>query len=900
MSTRGRDGAGDLPYTGSLGATRYEPVFVTATDGTARRVDIVRAVNAATDQALAGAAMEGTLHRLDGGVYLAVPYVYHDPGARRFALVVPVARAHEELSLRGDLLRQLSSDLSAPIPAYVRDARVVIGMEGLQRYVGESNEAREVREVRVAEIETRLEAVTQREERLRDRAEDITTREDELSHRVEEVEVQKSDLQIREQELEQRLTDLLAREEALVDEERALLANKNALQARERMLSAREEALEVRERELEVRETRHLEAALTRDADMRPSRVGERRTMEVDPIPDSDSLEASEAEDDEPLEAGEPVDEPTPLPAPLPKAEDDEIRAFAPPADTSGADSSVAETLEADEVEQVDDDVIPGAPAVALPPEWAARGHDAYAAVVEGEVRFWAKGDGEHAARLAQGGATLRLQAEPDSTAPLALLTVLGTEERERFARVVLDITRPDDRAVLETLARDFRVRLEVVSKGGRALGSYAVAAAAEGNAQRVLSVLAARATGTADTRDTETARLLRDGIQSAEGDAFDRDFADETVLASVVGATNAVKAYEPLLDALTLDRLVLSRGVSVTRVDSIGKRVILAALRCGIALPARLVQRAVEIGVAADERALAARALSAYGRTCESGIENIGRSRGDASRAWGPLVAWAERAGAPVPDGARAAMRTLFDPDDPDAIAPPDPRPTPTVEAIAGMSDDELSRWADHTAGREAIAREMSRRDPARFAEPLSRALRLVPTEAAAEIAIRMVEAGDALGDVWVELLGSRRPTAAAMAAVATAKLHLRRGLNPMVQSALTKENENWSIFAWAAGEFGVAVVRALGRLEGVDIDRLAWILAHAVRSGAGRDVEKARSAPNKMLAEAATRAVGRVDEARAYDAALRHGPGATDAERAAHGMLSRATIVGTAAGVA
>ena len=898
MSTRGRDGAGDLPYTGSLGATRYEPVFVTATDGSARRVDIVRAVNAVTDQALASAAMEGTLHRLDGGVYLAVPYVYHDPGARRFALVVPVARAHEELAQRADLLRQLAADLSAPIPAYVRDARVVIGMEGLQRYVGEASEAHDGRDLRAAEIETRLEAVTQREERLRDRAEDVTSREDELNHRIEEADVLKSDLQIREQELEQRLTDLLAREEASADEERALLANKNALQARERMLSAREEAIEVRERELEQRETRHLELALAQDG-MRASRVGERRTMEVDPLEDSDSIEASEADEDEPIEAGEPVDEPTPLPAVLPDS-DGHSRPSEAPAEGASADSAVAETLEVDEVEQVDDDVLPGAPAVRLPPEWAARGYDAYAAVVEGEVRFWAKGDAEHAARLAQGGATLRLQTEPDSSAPLALLTVLGAEERERFAHVVLDITRPDDRAVLETLARDFRVRFEVVSKGGRALGSYAVAAAAEGNAQRVLSVLAARATGTADTRESETERLLRDGIRSAEGDAFDRDFADETALASVVGATNAVRAYEPLLNPLTLDRLVLSRGVSVTRVDSIGKRVILAALRCGIELPPRLVARAVEIGVAADERALAARALSAYARTCESGIENIGRLRSDASRAWGPLVAWAERAGTSVPDGARAAMRTLFDPDDPDAIAPPDPRPTPTAEAISAMSDDELSRWADHTAGREAIAKEMSRRDPARFAEPLSRALRLVSPEAAAELALRMVDAGDALGDVWVELLGSRRATAAAMAAVATAKLHLRRGLNPMVQSALTKENDNWSIFAWSAGEFGVAVVRALGRLENVDIDRLAWILAHAVRAGAGRDVEKARSAPNKMLAEAATRAVGRVDEARAYDAALRHGPGATDAERAAHGMLSRATMIGTAAGIA
>src|SRR5207249_7218 len=128
MSTRGREGGSELPYTGSLGATRYEPVFVTGPDGTARRVDIARSVNAITDPSLANAAHEGTLHRVDNGTYLAVPYIYHDPSARRFALVVPVARAHEELSLRATLLGQLAADVSAPIPGYVREARVVIGM----------------------------------------------------------------------------------------------------------------------------------------------------------------------------------------------------------------------------------------------------------------------------------------------------------------------------------------------------------------------------------------------------------------------------------------------------------------------------------------------------------------------------------------------------------------------------------------------------------------------------------------------------------------------------------------------------------------------------------------------------------------------------------------------------
>jgi hypothetical protein len=64
---------------------------------------------------------------------------------------------------------------------------------------------------------------------------------------------------------------------------------------------------------------------------------------------------------------------------------------------------------------------------------------------------------------------------------------------------------------------------------------------------------------------------------------------------------------------------------------------------------------------------------------------------------------------------------------------------------------------------------------------------------------------------------------------------------------------------------------------------------MAHAVRAGAGRDVEKSRSASSRTIAEAATRGVGRVDEARAFDAAMRHGTAGTSGERWASVMLSK-----------
>ncbi|MGZ5970084.1 MAG: hypothetical protein ACXWP4_20570 [Polyangiales bacterium] len=858
---------------------------MTGIDGVARRVDVVRAVNVATDPALKNGALEGTLHRLEGGTYLAVPYVYHDPAARKFALVIPVARSHEELHLRAGLLEALAADTSAPLPTYVRDARVVIGIDGLQRYLAEAHDARAAV---AAEMESKFESVAQREERLRDRAEDVTRREDELRLRTEDVDVARTDIAVREQELEQRLADVLAREEALSDEERALLANKSALQGRERLLESREELLAARERELSTREAEFVShAASVADANAREPQHRPSQPEAIEPI-DSDAegdaedeAEPIEAEAEQDEEGEEPVEEATPLPGPLPAASEAALEA--------DEAEEAEEVEEAQEAEEAEEEIEPE-PTTSVPAAWLARGQDTYVAVIDGEVRLWTRGGAELASRLAQGNTPPVLQVDPESKLPQALLSVVAPDSGQRLARVVLDVTRPDDRAVIETLGRDFRVRVEVVSQGGRAVGSYAVADQCEANALQVLEVLSKREPGTDDARRIAGEQLAREGVVSVEGEAFERALADESTLGMVEGVERAVAAYAPLMEPAALERFVLSRGVPAGRIEGFGKKIFLAALRCGVELPPALVARALESGLGADERLLATRALTAFARTSDGGLETIGRTRSDASRAWAPLLAWATRVGADVPDAARAAMRALFDPDDPDGVSPPDPRPTPTADAIKAMSDEELGRWADHPDAREAVAVEMIARDPSRFAEPLSRALRVCAPERAAELAAAMTAAGDALGDVWVELLGSRRVHAPVLAAVATASIKLRRGLNPLLQRALARDEREWKVFAWAAGDFGTAAVRALSRMnEASDPERLGWVLAHAVRAGAGRDVEKSRSSSNRMIAEAATRGVGRVDEARAFDAALRHGTSSTEGERWASTMLSK-----------
>jgi hypothetical protein len=231
-----------------------------------------------------------------------------------------------------------------------------------------------------------------------------------------------------------------------------------------------------------------------------------------------------------------------------------------------------------------------------------------------------------------------------------------------------------------------------------------------------------------------------------------------------------------------------------------------------------------------------------------------------------------------------------VFDPDDPESVLQDDPRPIPSAEALRTMNDDELARWIDHRAAQDAIVREMLRRDPSRFAAAIARALRLLAPAATADLAAPLTAAGDALGDMWVELLSSRRAHARVLAGVATSAIHLRRGLNPLIARAVSREESEWKLFAWAAGEFGAAAAKAVARMDEADPDRVAWILAHAVRAGGGREVEKIRTTEHGAIADAATRAVGRVDEARAVDSSLRQGAvGSTDGEKLASQVLSR-----------
>lgn len=849
--------AAEPPYTGPLGATRREFVFVPAPGGGHRRVEVVRALNAVTDPALARQAADGALHR-SAEHDLAVPFVYHDPSQRRFYLVVPAARAHEELTLRAELLTRLAAETQEVLPGYVREARAVVGPAGLRKALEEP--ARGAADPRALELTRREAELSQRERELSQREREVAHAEQSARARAEEHEAQAADLALREQELELRMSELLAREEALADSQELVRANTAALNARERSLSAREAAAIDPAQTLDAPAEDLAEEELHDDAlEFEPDEpTGQHRPSQ---------LLAAAAQAAAPEEAIEPEPEDASV------EEVAELAAIEPEPEDAAEEEVAEEDLAAVEDAPV--------------PQWIQSGGRPFAAVVEGEVRLWCQGTPETAMQLS-GAVVPTLQVDPAGHLPLALLTVRS--DRGLIVRAALDLTRPEDRAVIEGLARDFRVRVELVSATGRALGSHPCGASSEAIAQRALEVLSKRDPGTADARQSEAARLVTDGVRWSEVDVSAVSFDEESVLSSAESVEAALATYEPLLSKLRADRFALANGVSPATIESTGRRLVFAALRCGVLLSPAFVQHAVTHGVAADEKALAARALTAYARSLDGGPASIGRDVPGASRAWAPLLAWAHKLDVAIPDAVREAVAAVYDPDDADGTPVPDARPAPDDAALAAMDDAALAGWLSHPKAARRATRELIRRDPTKHLAALRRALRALSAEDLATLAPALLEAGDALADFWVELLASKRPKVVRVAAAAAGSLKLRRALTPLVQRTMAPDEDAWRLAGWAAGELGVAVVRAVTRLDNPVTERVAWVLAHAIRNGAAKEVERARVGANASFVEAATRSLAMQDEARGYDEALRRGEGPSEHERAVAAVFGRA----------
>ncbi len=125
---------------GPLGRTQKERVRVFRAGSTPVEVEVFRVLNVQERPELRDAALRGTLHRLEDGTSVDVPFVYHDPAAEKLALVIPNGARGREPSERAKLAEQLAAGQPAAVPEYARAFSLVRGSEGLARFLEEPPE----------------------------------------------------------------------------------------------------------------------------------------------------------------------------------------------------------------------------------------------------------------------------------------------------------------------------------------------------------------------------------------------------------------------------------------------------------------------------------------------------------------------------------------------------------------------------------------------------------------------------------------------------------------------------------------------------------------------------------------------------------------------------------------
>lgn len=875
----------DGPYQGKVGSSRLESVHVPLADGRVRSVAIYRAVNVGTDPHLREAALGGALHRFETGEELAISFVYHDPSARKFCVVVPEALRHEELKERARLLEQIAKDADAPVPHYVREATSVVGVLGLDTYLARPA-SRSVHDLdrREKELESREKALaardevlSQREIRIRERAEDVTGREDELRQQAEENEAMSRDLTMRESELEERMLTLTDRERALKEKERAALVEPRA--------------------------------AVT--AELRPAAAEPREEVTAPKIVLASASAAAPA----------PKSTPPPSAAPF-RAERTEpavMRAPLPIASPAAVEDVSDEVEEADDVEEIDDiepmGTHPGRARAGgeddelVDPDEVAEEVDPDAISAREEVTG-VHGRGEEEAEpktmiatasslapktnggrampdaLARGGQmtvvidepielSTRLLAEPadelellaqlatDAGAPIVVLT-LTDGQPEHARRLGLDPRVPDDRRVLEILRRRFEARVHLFGADGVFVRTATVRASREVNVARMLDRAARLRTEATSLPDVAKERALASPPPLTSDHPFGKD-TDGTDAASAARALGEVAEW---MAPEKLEQALLEISVPADVVDAVVAKVVERAVAHGLALPSALADRAVAAGIAPEQGSLVGRQIDAFRKTVA--LEGKG-GLDDAAIAtnWERLLAAAaDHEVAIDSETHELAYRTIR------AVRGDTTggHPLGTVDpsTFVEMGPPELVVMLDHPRFRRAAAVALAGRGDAQFADALCKAVRKMPRAEVVRVVPKITKLGEEAGDALIDGLSARKTFVRQAFALALGHLKLRRAVVPLLHLLTSEESDVWREVARVLGTFGNASFRTLQR-QLTDVkageERYIRTLAYLANNGCEKSITELAKDSDPKVASLATRALAMREDVKIED---------------------------------
>lgn len=925
-----REDDSEPPYEGEAGRTRLEPIHVLVPTGQTRSIRVYRAVNVGTDPELRGPTLAGGLHRFETGEELAIPFVYHDPSARRMVLVVPESLRHEELRERAKLWERIAADTAQPVPRYVREFGVVIGVADLAAWLDRAEaegQARSAREQALASREQELrvaeEAVSKRaaeadatQESTKQRDEQLAQRAQKLDEREQLVAQREAKLAEREQRLHARAEDVTRREDELATSTEELEARERELQVREQELEARVES--VRQRELDVAQraaAAPVKAPATEDdveevEEIEPLRTnphaeigGESVEMEeeaptlgaeaVEDVSDDDVSEEAvedEVDDVEEISEIEPVEdtgvgiraadtdggfaeERTHIvpPGAVAAAEDGDAIVPAPPAPPTAKPAPSAKA-EAEAQAKAKAKTKTKSDEDELP---ASMKKDATielrASIGEGgAVRLAVRlAEGQEAA-FREGALDLLAQLVVVQGYPVVLLALVAPgDDRPQVRRGALDPRHPDDKKVLEALRRAFRAQAALFSRDGKHLVTRDVASPREVNVAMLLERIARMPLGGGDSATAVERALAAPPPVREVGHPFQADASES---ASARGALESLERLIQWSAPEKLDRALLALSIPRDVVDAAFRRVLDDAMRFGLALPDSLRARAVSLGVAGEPGELVGKQIQAFLELTSRG-DRGGLGLEEVATNWEQLLSAAAdnevAIDAATHDRAWQAIRaSRGESSGSHAVAEID------ASKIPDMGPPELVLLLEHPKARRLAALEICRRRDTELVDTLYKAVRKMPRADVVCIVPKLVGFGEAAGDALIDGLSARKTFVRQASALALGELKLRRAVVPLVHLLQSEPSDVWHEVARVLGEFGMASFRTLSRVlkdPKTAPERFPHALAHLAVHGCLKQVEELAHDSDPKVAKMAQEALDLRDDAKGRSKAVR-----------------------------
>ncbi|MFI5307936.1 MAG: hypothetical protein ACHQ53_11310 [Polyangiales bacterium] len=881
-------------YGGKAGQTRKERLHLVEPDGTVRSVELYRVVNVASHPDLKPRVLAGQLHRLEDGRELALPFVYHDPTARKFALVIPPSLAHLEMKEWARLMTEVAEDTSASVPAYVRDGTTVLGLGALELFL----------ETGVEPEDTELSVVNEsRAPMLHRRTREV---EHELAERARLLDAREREATEQEQSLVRMAGDLSAREASLQRREQQLDATRTELEARQQEQAARSvsskpgshtadvvpegEWQEVRaddaptvasEQATVVANLADIKSQAFQVYDSELQDLGEAlRQAQSRPPGDRASVAPETASTPPPLRRKTRTPPPlralaaplapamrSPAPPPLPRVAGEpltdgapwrEASEVPPPLPRSNDGSSPRPRVRPRSVPPPAIEVSPTHPPPPAQPEPPA----GFAALPvmrmackldERELWLFVKLDARRAQVFADAPELL-VQLTHVQQHPVVVLALCG--HGGEVARAVLDGLSTEAQAVLERLERSFRAQL-VLHVDGTPREQRTLAAPRESNAHAILErVRGADVKGGPSGHDAVQHAIHEPPPVRDEELPFGPPRPQAASTSSVLGAVQRLETWAKP-EMLSLALLVYSVPKHV--IEASCRRVLRAAIGFGIALPPELRAMALEHKLAGGARELVGEQLAAFRQRIERGHNDLDAP--STNRNWELLFAQAGEVDLAV----EPELRTFVERSVAASGAPPPDLPSSSAELRRDLGDP----------GRRLIAiRALCRRGHASAIEPIFHVLEeLSPEEVAAAVA-GLLSFGELAADGLVAALGSPSQHVRHASALGLGSLKLRRSMAALIRQLDQETTPSWTEMARALGDFGPPALRNVSRaLKTSDHrERLMVSLAHLANHGCAEDVKSLESDPDSTIALAARQAMTRRGRMEWDDQAVRN----------------------------